>query len=306
MNYKKIVRSKGLRQKIMKLLSFVPDKMMLRFQYKLKLGRSLDLTAPRRYTEKLQLYKLYYRNPALGQCVDKLRVREYVARKGIDVSFPALYGVYNKGEEIDFEKLPDRFVIKTTDGGGGDNIVICRDKQKLDIPATVKKLNSWLNKKNVNAGREWAYTLIPKSVIIVEEFLENPVNPDSGLEDYKILCFDGQPYCIVHDTDRYTGHKRNFYNLNWENLHISSDCPNPSSESPKPDNLEKMLEIASQLSWEFPFVRVDLYSIKGKIYFGELTFYPWSGYVQFKPDSFDFELGNRFNISNFYSIKEKS
>lgn len=299
MDYKKIFKSRQLRQNIMKALGFVPDSLMLRLQYRMKLSRYPNFKAPRRFTEKIQLYKMHYRNPDLGRIVDKYEVRNYLSEKGAGVAFPQLYGVFDRAEDIDFDALPRRFVIKTTDGGGGDNIVICRDKNELDIPAVRKKINSWLNKKNANAGREWAYTRIAKSRIVVEEFLEIKANPDGGLEDFKIFCFNGEPFCVVHDGDRYIGHKRNFYDLDWNNLHIGSDCISFDSDAPRPATLEEMIATARRLSKGFPFVRVDLYSVEDKVYFGEMTFYPWSGYVQYEPDDFDFKLGSIFDISSF-------
>lgn len=297
MNYKKIFRSRNLRQRIMKWLSFVPDSKMLPLQYRIKLKRWPDLKNPARFSEKIQLYKMFYRNPVLGECVDKLHVRDFVGRKGLASTLPKLYGTYEKAEDIDFSSLPSRFVIKTNDGGGGDNIVICRDKSELDIPSTVKTVNSWLDKKKNNAGREWAYTRIPKSLIIVEEFLENVDNPEGGLEDFKFFCFNGKPFCLAHDAERYIGHKRNFYDLDWNNLHIGSDCENYEGDAPRPVNLDEMIKVAGILSEDFPFVRVDLYSVGGKVYFGELTFYPWSGYVQYDPDDFDLLLGRQFDLS---------
>lgn len=297
MDYKKIVKSRSLRHKILKLLSFIPDKTMLSLQYRLKLKRKLNLKNPERYTEKIQLYKMFYRNPILPELVDKLEVRRFIEKKGLKDTLPQLLGVFRKAEDIDFAPLPNKFVIKTNDGSGGNNIVICRDKTALNIDETVKKVNSWLDVKSVNAGREWAYTGIKDSLIIVEEFLENEKNPEGGLEDFKFLCFDGKPYCVVHDGDRYTGHKRNIYDLNWQNLNIGSDCDNFPCDAPKPGNLKEMVDVAAKLSEGFPFVRVDLYSVKGKIYFGELTFYPWSGYVKFDPDEFDYRLGKEFDLT---------
>lgn len=296
MDYKKIFRSQKLRFAILKMLSFVPDSLMLRMQYKIKTGRWLNLSNPKRFTEKLQWYKCYYRNPIIGQCVDKYAVREYVESKGLSNILNELYGVYDNVDEIDFDKLPNRFVIKTTDGGGGENVILCKDKSTLNISEIKNKLRSWKDKKNINAGREWAYTLIDKSRYIIEEYLENEDNPEAGISDYKIFCFDGKPYCIVYDIDRYIGHKRNFYDENWKNLNISSDCPTFEGESDKPEGIDEMLEVAKVLSKDFPFVRVDLYYIKGKVYFGELTFYPWSGYVSYNPDEFDYTLGEQFKL----------
>ena len=299
MDYKQIFRSQQVRFRILKALAFLPDAVMLRWQYRLKMGFWPDLKQPRRFTEKLQCYKMYYRNPVLPQCVDKYGVRQYLEQKGFGHLLNRLYGVYDRAGKIDFDALPNRFVIKTTDGGGGNNVVICRDKSTLDIPGTVARVDSWLNLKSVNAGREWAYTGIARSRIIVEEYLENEEHPEAGIEDYKFFCFGGEPFCIVKDCDRYIGHKRNFYDLGWNNLNISSDCPPFDDKRAAPEGLEQMTRIARELSAGFPFVRVDLYYTQGRVFFGEFTFYPWSGYVRFGPASFDYELGERFDISSF-------
>lgn len=265
---------------------------MLKLQYRIKMGFKLNLANPQRFTEKLQWYKIHYRNKLMGICVDKYEVRNYVESKGLDNTLNKLYCVCSDPDEIDFAALPDRFVIKTTDGGGGENIFICRDKSSLDVPQLKKTLLSWKDKKNVNPGREWAYTLIKQSRYIVEEYLENEVNPEAGISDYKFFCFNGKPHCIAYDIDRYIGHKRNFYDIEWNNLHVSTDCDTfDDNLVPRPEGLEDMFKVAEILSKDFPFVRVDLYYIKGKVYFGELTFYPWSGYVKFSPQEFDYKLG---------------
>lgn len=298
MNYKKIIKSRNVRFKILKALSFVPDSIMLRVQYRLQLGRWPNLSHPSRYTEKLQFYKMYYRNPLLSQCVDKYAVRSYVEGLGLSTILNKLYGLYDRADDIDFDNLPDRFVIKTTDGGGGNTIIICEDKSKLDITETIQTVNSWRNLgREVNSGREWAYTGIKKSQIIVEEYLENPENPDAGIEDFKILCFGGEPKYVIVDKDRYIDHKRNFYTPDWKRINVDTDHEQFNEEFPQPKNFDVMLDAARKLSKAFPTVRVDLYNIEGRILFGELTFYPWSGYVQFKPDEFDFTLGKLFDIT---------
>lgn len=295
MDYKRIIKSQNLRFKILSLLKYIPDDLMLKLQYRIKLGRSLSLKNPHRFTEWLQWYKINYRNPVIHECVDKYEVHKYVERKGLGNILNRIIGVYSDSSEIDFNSLPERFVAKTTDGGGGENVIICKDKSSADIYDIRIKLNSWLNRKKINAGREWAYTGIKKSQIIVEEFLENPSDPEAGIEDYKILCFGGKPQIIIYDCDRYIEHKRNVYDTKWNRIFVDSDCKQKDAEIPKPKNLDYMLEVASKLSEDFPFVRVDLYNIEGRIIFGELTFYPWSGYVQFDPDDFDYMLGNYFN-----------
>lgn len=295
-NYIKLIKSQSVRYAILKALNFIPDRLMLKLQYYIKLGRFPDLSHPVRFTEWLQVYKLRYRNAKMQQCVDKFAVREYVLSKGLGHILVKLYGVYNSADLIDFSKMPRKFVIKTTNGGGGQNVIICKDKDDLDIKSIIPNLNNWLRLKTFNAGKEWAYDGIQEPKIIVEQFLENKNNPEAGIEDYKILCFGGIPQIVIVDSDRYIGHKRNFYDINWNRLNISSDCPpDNDTEQIKPANYDKMIEIASILSKDFPFVRVDLYNVDGLIYFGELTFYPWSGYVQFTPDDFDKELGSYFN-----------
>lgn len=256
------------------------------------MGVRLNLRYPQRFTEKLQWYKINHRDPLMGICVDKYEVRKYVASKGLEGTLNKLYCVCKDPDEIDFASLPDKFVVKTTDGGGGENIFICKDKGSLDIPELKRKLKAWKNKKNINAGREWAYTCIKESRYIVEEYLENEVNPEAGISDYKFFCFNGRPHCIAYDIDRYIGHKRNFYDVDWNNLNVSSDCDSfDDGLVARPEGLEDMVRVAEILSKDFPFVRVDLYHIRNQVYFGELTFYPWSGYVKFNPVDFDFRLG---------------
>lgn len=289
--YKKIISSQKMRFAILRMLKFVPDKAMIKLQYRIKLKRKLNLKDPKRYTEKIQWYKLYYRNPVMMECVDKYGVRRYIEKKGLGNILNQLYQVVDRPEEINFDQLPDKFVIKTTNGSGTN--ILVKNKKTLNIAETKKKLNDFLNMAEASAGREWAYGGSSKK-IIVEELLEDNSNKDKGISDYKFLCFNGKPVYVVYDKDRFSDHKRNFYDVNWNYVKVDSDCPCFEDSVKKPENYEKMVEIASVLSRDFPAVRVDLYNIEGKIYFGELTFYPWSGYVQYTPDSFDFELGKYF------------
>lgn len=293
--YKKIFRSRNLRMRILSMLNWLPDKAMLKLQYRIKLNRKLNLKKPERFTEKMQWYKVNYRNPLMKKCVDKYDVREYVKGKGLADILVKLYGVYDSIADVDFASLPESFILKSTDGGGGINVAICNDKSKFDINNNKDAFNVGYKLTKKHPGREWAYVGL-KHRIIVEELLINESNPDAGINDYKIFCCNGEPKCIVVDTDRYIGHKRNFYDTEWNDLKVTSDAPGCDEEIQKPKNLERMLEIARILSEDFPFVRVDLYNVGGKIYFGELTFYPWSGYVQFEPDEFDVRLGNLLSI----------
>ena len=292
MNYKKIIKSQQLRFTILRMLEWVPDNIMLRIQYRMKMGFWPDFKHTKCFTEKLQLYKMKYRNPVMHQCVDKYEVRKYVESKGLGHILNELYGVYDRPEEIDYDTLPDKFVMKTTTGGGGLNVIVVKDKSKTDQEELRKKLALWEDANNLGAlaGREWAYQECQPR-IIVERFLENQ---GGGLIDYKLFCFDGKPYCVQVDCGRYDGHRQNFYDMEWNSLGVH--CSYPEGEGvEKPLGFEEMKEIASQLSKDFPFVRVDLYNIGGRIYFGELTFYPSSGYGKFCPDVFDMELGACFS-----------
>lgn len=291
--YKKIIKSQKLRMAILNLLRFVPDKTMISIQYRIKMGRKLNLKNPERYTEKLQAYKLYHRDSLMTKCADKYRVREFIEEKGLGEILCKLYGVYDKAEDIDYDNLPDRFVMKTTNGSGTN--IICKDKSKLDREDTNVKLNDWLKRDCYGLGREWAYKDIePK--IVVEEFLEDENSKFEGINDYKFLCFGGKAEYIVFDVDRFVGHKRNIYDTQWNNLNIGTDCDKIDREIEKPEGLEQMIEVANVLAKDFPCVRVDLYWVNGKVYFGELTFYPWTGYVQFDPDEFDFTMGKKFDL----------
>ena len=291
--YKNLIKSRSARMRILAMLGWLPDKAMLKLQYRVKLHRKLNLKNPKRFTEKIQWYKVNYRNSVMHTCVDKYDVREYIKSKGLENILIDLYGVYDSIDNVDFNLLPESFILKSTDGSGGINVFLCNDKSALDVEKVKAALQVGYKLKKKHPGREWAYNGL-KHKIIAEKLLVNEKNPEAGIDDYKIFCFNGEPKCIVVDTDRYIGHKRNFYDTEWNDLKVTSDAPACDREIQKPENLEEMLEVARTLSSDFPFVRVDLYNVGGKIYFGELTFYPWSGYVQYYPDNFDFDLGEYF------------
>ncbi len=296
MDYKKIVGNQDKRLKILSLLSWVPDAIMLRIQYRIKFGFWPDFKHPKRYTEKLQLYKMKYRNPVMGQCVDKYEVRAYVERKGLGNILNHCYGVYDNANDIDIDSLPNSFVAKTTDGGGGLNVIIVRDKNSLDKEQFRKDLNHWKgNLFKMDPGREWAYTQMKSSRIIVEELLEDDTTGDGSIDDYKLMCFNGKFRCLWVDKGRYSDHHRGFWDENLNFLKgVYSDHDTFENPPALPENMNEMVAIAEKLSEDFPYARVDLYNIKGKIYFGEITFYPWSGYVKFTPDEFDYTLGSYF------------
>lgn len=291
--------NKKIKYAIFNALRFIPDGIMLRAQYFVKLRRWLHLNNPVRFTEWLQWYKAYYRNENMLQCTDKYMVRDFVKKQlGTDIYLNNLYQVCDKADDIDFDKLPQSFVIKTTDGGNGDNIFICEDKKSIDRGEVIKKIDGWRHKHYEHISREWAYTGAAKSRIIVEEYLEDDGSTDGSIDDYKFLCFNGKFKYLWVDKNRYSDHRRGFWDRELNFLqNIVSDHPTFDTPPALPSNIKDMIFISEKLSSIFLFSRIDWYNIKGKIIFGEITFYPWSGYVQYFPDNFDFILGNCFRIA---------
>lgn len=292
--YKKILKNKKLRYQILSLCKFFPDKAMLKLQYRIKFGRKLDLKNPKRFTEKIQWYKLYYKNEVMPQCSDKYTVREYIKSKGLEDILIDLYCVYDSPEDIKLEELPEKFVMKLSNGSGTN--LLCTDKNKLNEQDVIKEFKEFVFKVKANTGREWPY-IKSKPRIVVERLLEDKDHINNAVNDYKIFCYDGKPEYVICISDRYSDQCNHLvYDTNWNKVRVASENARINEDAPKPDNLAEMLEIATTLSEDFPFARIDLYSVEGKVYFGEITFYPWSGYMEFEPDEFDFVLGEKFNL----------
>lgn len=270
------------------------DEKYIRWMYYTVFRRFPDLKNPQTYNEKLQWLKLHDKHSEYTNMVDKAEAKKYVANViGEEYIIPTL-GVYNSFDEIDFSKLPNQFVIKCTHDSGG--VVVCKDKSKLDILSARKKIEYGLGKSAYWSTREYPYKNVPPR-IIVEEYMED----ESGyeLKDYKIFCFDGKPEFLFVATDRgMKGEetKFDFYDLEWNHLPLTNGHPNSSKIIPKPKNLEKMVEISAKLSQGIPHVRVDLYNINGKIYFGELTFFHWSGLTRFVPEEWDYKFGELLHL----------
>lgn len=290
--YKKILKNKNLRYRILSLLRFVPDKPMLQLQYRVKFGRKLNLKSPQRFTEKIQWYKLNYKNPVMPQCSDKYMVREYVRAKGLGYLLTDLHGVFEQPEDIRLDSLPDKFVMKLSNGSGTN--LLCTDKSKLVESDVIREFQKFVFKVKANLGREWPY-MQAKPRIIVEQLLEDESHINNAVNDYKIFCYDGKPAYIICISDRYSDRCNHLvYDTNWNKIHVVSEGARLDEDAPKPENLQEMLDVAAKLSEDFPFARIDLYSLENRIYFGEITFYPWSGYMEFEPDEFDFILGEKF------------
>ena len=274
---------------------------MLKIQYRIKTGRKLNLKTPKRFTEKLQWYKLYHRNPLMVRCVDKFDVRDYIKQLGYANILNECYGVFNSPEEISFSSLPNSFVLKDTLGAGGNSIFICRDKNTLDLEKLKNTLASWVKQKKFKSGgREWPYYSGKNSRILVEKYIET--TDISGLVDYKFFCFDGVFKYLYIMSDREIGRECSLrlFDSNLNKLDVKRTDERFLEDPPKlPENISEMIKIAEDLSKEFPHARVDLYNVHGKILFGEITFFDGSGYMQFEPDDFDITLGNCFMLSKF-------
>ena len=295
--YKKIFKDKNARLKILKFFRFIPDRIMIPIQYKIKTGNKLNLNNPIRYTEKLQWYKLHYRKPIMTRCSDKYEVRTFVEERGLGDLLNGFYAVYESPEDIDFESLPNSFAMKMTVGSGMNYFV--SDKGKEDIRSLRRMAREWFAADSSSYGREWCYYNI-KPRIIFEELL--PMDERDDLPDYKFFCFDGEPYCLYTMIDYTKNHdngRLGFFDKNFNLLPYHRKDFKPIEEQlPKPRNFEYMVECARKLSEGFPHVRVDFYDISGKIVFGEMTFYNASGYTVFEPDEFDFILGEQFVLPN--------
>lgn len=267
----------------------ISDRTFLKYVFKKQLGYSLDLKNPRTFNEKLQWLKLYDRKDIYTTMVDKYAVKNYVASIiGEDYIIPTL-GVWQRFEDIDFETLPNQFVLKCTHDSGG--LVICKDKSRLDIETAKKKINKSLKTNYYYVGREWPYKNV-KPRIIAEKYMED--HSTSELRDYKFFCFGGVAKCYKVDFDRFVEHRANYFSADGELMKIGEEIcpPDFNKEIPAPENLEKMKELAEKLSATQPFLRADFYDVDGHVYFGELTFYPASGFGKFIFDGNDELLGS--------------
>ena len=280
-------------QKFPKLYAAFSDELYLKLKFCVRMKKRLNLKAPQTFNEKLQWLKIYDHKPAYTTMVDKYAAKKYVAEKiGEEHIIPTL-GVWDKFDDIDFDKLPDKFVLKCTHDSGG--LVICKDKGTLDISAARKRINRSLQNDYYLYGREWPYKDVPRK-IIAEKYMED--NTLHELRDYKFFCFGGQVKCFKVDFDRFIEHHANYFDRDGNLLEFGEVVCPPVYERKidLPKTLPKMIEFAEQLSNGIPFLRADFYDVNGKIYFGELTFFPASGLGEFVPKEWDLKLGEWIHI----------
>lgn len=270
--------------------NYLDDISYLKRIYKAKTGRSLDLENPTSFNEKMQWLKLYDRRPEYTVMVDKLAVKEYVAKIiGREYIIPTI-AEWESAEEIDWNLLPNQFVLKATHDSGG--LVICTDKKTLNIRDAKKKLRHSLNRDYYRLYREWPYKNVPRK-ILAEEYMGN-LGSAEGLTDYKLMCFNGVVRCSFTGTNRFSNYGLNvtFFDREWQRLPFERKYPSDKNLIPKPQSYGLMIMLAEQIAHGIPFCRVDFYEINGKPYFGEVTFYPGTGLEEFSPQSWDEELGS--------------
>ena len=265
------------------------DSKYLKRKFLLTNGRAFELNAPNSFNEKLQWLKLYDRKPEYTTMVDKYKVREHISKLIGEQYLIPLLGVWDNPDEIDFDALPEKFVLKCNHNSGL-GMCICKDKNSLDINKVKKELRRGLKQDYYLTGREWPYKNV-KRKIIAEQFMKSD---EGGLTDYKVHCFNGVPKLILVCKDRFTktGLTEDFFDVEWNHLDVKRPKQNNSSTSiAKPDELDEILKLSTKLSKNIPFLRTDFYIIEGKVYFSELTFYPASGFEKFEPEKWDEILG---------------
>lgn len=276
------------------LLNHMSDERYLREMYYHIFGKELDLENPETFNEKLQWLKLHDRRDIYATMVDKYEVKKYVAGIiGEEYIIPTL-GLFGKFDEIDFDKMPRQFVIKCTHDSGG--LVVVKDKMKMDLRKSRKKISKSLKRNYYYSGREWPYKNV-KPQIIVEKYMED--RSAGELVDYKVMCFGGKARMLFTCTERFgDGLKVTFFDLGWNKLPFKRHYPSSGLDIPRPKNLEKMVALSEELARDIPFVRIDWYEINNRLYFGEYTFYPGSGFEEFTPEKWDKKIGDLIVLPN--------
>lgn len=273
---------------------WLSDELYIKWLYYLECGHKLNLANPKRYNEKLQWLKLYYRAPLWTQMVDKYRVKKLVSKRvGGEYVAPVL-GVWERAEDIEWDKLPNQFVLKTNHDSGNNGVFICKDKSKIEKEKWIQKINASLRRDTSIPGREWPYRDV-KRCVFAEQYLEDATGE---LRDYKFFCFDGVVKYLFIATERQSGGEVKFDYFDADFNHLDIVQHHPMSEKPieKPALFDEMKSLAAKLSEGLPEVRVDLYEVNGRIYFGEYTFFHHGGMVPFHPDKWDFVWGEQIHL----------
>jgi len=263
-------------------------------QYERSFGRKLNWDNPQTFNEKINVAKVYMPYPIKTKLADKYLVREWIKKKIGEEYLIPLLGVYDSFDEINFDVLPDKFVIKCNHDW--NSVTLCEDKSKLDRAALKEKYDSFMRRNFALKGYELQYYAI-KPRIIIEKYM------GKSIFDYKFMCFNGRPYYCWVDFDRYTRHTRNVYDLDWNLQPFAKTCAKYYKNIPVPDKFDAMKQIVSKLCRDFDQVRVDLYFAEEKIYFGEMTFTTDNGFGKFYPDEWDYKIGALWPFDN--SVRRK-
>ena len=284
--------NRTVKEIIKKLVGLIPSKLWISYRFKVRTGEKMDWKNPKTFNQKLQWLKLYNRRPEYTTMVDKYEVKKYVAERiGEEYIIPTL-GVWDRFEDIDFDALPDQFVLKCTHDSGG--LIIVRDKSKLDKEAARKMFRVALNRNHYSVNREWPYKNV-KPRIIAEQYMKDEQAED--LPVYKIFCFGGEPYIIqAIQNDKQPNESIDYFDIGWDKLPLRQNFPNSEHPLPAPKTLDKMLQYAGVMSTRHPFLRVDFYEVNGKMYFSEFTFFSDSGMQKFDPPEWDYILGDRIKL----------
>ena len=273
----------------------IPDKLLCSCIYYINYGKKLNLKVPENYSEKILWMKLYDHNPLYTTLVDKYAVRKIVEERIGNKYLIPLLGVYKNFNEIDFDKLPSRFVMKCTHDSG--SCIVCLNKDKFDYKMAKKKITKALNTNYFYKSREWPYKNVPPQIII-EQYMSDDKN--NGIRDYKFFCFNGKVKFLMIASDRHLGRqnlKFNFYDTDFNKMDMYQHNHKTSKESdPKPHNFDEMVKIAEVLSKGLKHVRIDLYSVNDKVFFGEYTFFHSGGYCQFLPIKYEKMIANWFKL----------
>lgn len=281
---------------LIKYGGWIPDRLYLQILFFLKMGRKLNLKTPQTFSEKLQWLKLYNRKAEYTMMVDKYSVKNIVASLiGEKYVIPTL-GVWDSPEQIEWDVLPDKFVLKTTHGGGNSGVVICKDKNTFDRNKALQKLQKSMKQDIYKSYREWPYKNVSRK-IIAEQYVIDEMTKE--LRDYKFFAFDGKVKALFIATDRNTGNvKFDFYDSDFNHLDVYQIHPMSGKEIVKPSHFEEMKCVAEKLSKGLPAVRIDLYEANGKVFFGEFTFFHHGGLVAFHPEKWDYKFGEWIDLNN--------
>lgn len=291
-DYRNIIKSRELRLKLINLLRFIPDKPYLKMVYRIKTGKKLNMKNPKTFCDKLNWLKLHNIHPEYTQLADKIAVREYLKEVlGEDICIPML-GAWAHYDDIDFDALPDKFVLKCNHDSG--SVKIITDKSKMDHITLRSFFENRLKQNPYTLGREYPYRNVTPRI-----YAEECMIPDGHKEinDYKFFCFDGKPEILFVATERSVDARFDFFDMDFNHLEIVNIHPKSGREIPKPKNFEKMKELAAKLSKGMKFVRIDLYEINGKVYFSEFTFYHAGGFWPMNPEEWEYKLGELIDLS---------